>query len=247
MLISVLQLAFITLIPVCTAVHHCELQNNKHSTCNVILYCQVSTVLFCIAVAQWNVIVYCNYAIECELYELNLVQYYIVCYSSCFVHYCSYTPKAVVIDNHLPRQPLISSYVPTCYGGIVSPLRRSVYCSHTSADKQSFCVLNLLAAFFCEQYVTLISSASRCLLARGSKGCVQDTQISWIRAGWSKCNLQNTQMAAQLNQQHWGTSKSPAIKAVIITFFFDQVSLKTEVLRTPRSTRPGFELMTSRP
>ena len=23
-----------------------------------------------------------------------------------------YTPKAVVIDNHLPRQPLISSYVP---------------------------------------------------------------------------------------------------------------------------------------
>ena len=25
---------------------------------------------------------------------------------------CSYTPKAVVIDNHLPRQPLISSYVP---------------------------------------------------------------------------------------------------------------------------------------
>ena len=26
--------------------------------------------------------------------------------------YFSYTPKAVVIDNHLPRQPLISSYVP---------------------------------------------------------------------------------------------------------------------------------------
>ena len=25
---------------------------------------------------------------------------------------CLYTPKAVVIDNHLPRQPLISSYVP---------------------------------------------------------------------------------------------------------------------------------------
>ena len=46
-----------------------------------------------------------------------------------------YTPKAVVIDNHLPRQPLISSYVPdcygTCYGGIVSPLRRSVaQCIH---------------------------------------------------------------------------------------------------------------------
>ena len=27
-------------------------------------------------------------------------------------HVTEYTPKAVVIDNHLPRQPLISSYVP---------------------------------------------------------------------------------------------------------------------------------------
>ena len=33
--------------------------------------------------------------------------------SSCNVHQLTmYTPKAVVIDNHLPRQPLISSYVP---------------------------------------------------------------------------------------------------------------------------------------
>ena len=28
------------------------------------------------------------------------------------MHVHCYTPKAVVIDNHLPRQPLISSYVP---------------------------------------------------------------------------------------------------------------------------------------
>ena len=28
------------------------------------------------------------------------------------LHHETYTPKAVVIDNHLPRQPLISSYVP---------------------------------------------------------------------------------------------------------------------------------------
>ena len=41
-----------------------------------------------------------------------------------------YTPMAVVIDNHLPREPLISSYVPDWLTEhtmvIVSPLRRSV-------------------------------------------------------------------------------------------------------------------------
>ena len=36
-------------------------------------------------------------------------------------HTYKYTPKAVVIDNHLPRQPLISSYVPDW------PLPRRVY------------------------------------------------------------------------------------------------------------------------
>ena len=37
-----------------------------------------------------------------------------------------YTPMAVVIDNHLPREPLISSYVMEHTMVIASPLSRSV-------------------------------------------------------------------------------------------------------------------------
>ena len=33
---------------------------------------------------------------------------------------------------------------------------------------------------------------------------------------------------------------------LFMTMFFNQVRLLTEVLRTPSSTQPGFELMTSR-
>ena len=57
----------------------------------------MSTVLFCIAVAQWNVNVYCNYAIECELHQLNLVQYYFVCYP---VVSCIIVPTHQLINSH---------------------------------------------------------------------------------------------------------------------------------------------------
>ena len=44
-------------------------------------------------------------------------------------HWTPYTPKAVVIDNHLPRQPLISSYVPDW------PLPPRVYIIRSSVGK----------------------------------------------------------------------------------------------------------------
>ena len=36
------------------------------------------------------------------------------------------------------------------------------------------------------------------------------------------------------------------IRETWLSIFLDEVQLSTEVLRTPSSTRPGFELMTSR-